>query len=161
MVGIVKINGSKGFALAVAVAVGAACSGNQADVTYGADGAIVTDSGISTPGPDASSHVDSGVGLPDSTMSTFVDSGLTNNPDTGTTTVVDSGGTVEPDGAAGEGGVCPSTCSADSDCQSACPAVAGAVNCCDTVTSACFSAASATCPDQTTTSTGSDGGGAY
>ncbi|MGH7435430.1 MAG: hypothetical protein ACRENE_07130 [Polyangiaceae bacterium] len=45
------------------------------------------------------------------------------------------------------GPVCPSSCSSDSDCQNSCPAVAnGGVNCCDVMSSSCFSSPQSSCP---------------
>jgi len=147
-----------GFALAVTFAIVAACGGSQGTAILGDDGGVLEDTGT---GP----RVDTG------TQHT-PDTGTTTTPDTGTTTV-DSGGTpdtgvpptdtgtgdtaVPPSGDAG--GACPSSCTTDSDCQATCPAVPMALNCCDTVTSACFTSASAQCPDQTSTSADSGSSG--
>ena len=130
-----------------------ACSGSQAEVSYGPDGAILIDSGVGFPSDaiahpvDAfvAPHPDAGVpGVPDTGMGIKVDSGTVGSGDTG----------VPP----GTGGACPSTCTKDSECAAACPASPGAVNCCDTVTSACFMSASSTCPDQQASTGGVDSG---
>lgn len=42
--------------------------------------------------------------------------------------------------------VCPSKCSADSDCQKGCPSASSGVYCCDGKTSTCYAYSSATCP---------------
>jgi hypothetical protein len=150
--------------LVFTVGVFAACSGSQAETIY--------DAGGGDSGGVVTNHSGSGVhfvGVPDGSTgtadvgTTFIDTGTGGFGDTGTG--FDTGTTTGPDGSivppAGDGGgVCPSTCNIDSDCQAACPASPGAINCCDTVTSACFTSAATVCPDMTSGSgTGTGGGG--
>lgn len=42
--------------------------------------------------------------------------------------------------------VCVATCTADSECASSCPALAGGVQCCDLQTKTCWGSKTATCP---------------
>jgi hypothetical protein len=133
------------------------CSGNQADVTYGLDGAVLMDAGV-TPTVDTGTPDTSVTTAPDAPGSTFIDSGIPTMPDAGVITPADTG---VPTVDSGTGGTCPpATCAQDSDC--ACLTASGSIGCCDTVTTACFQSASATCPDQTSTGGGDAGtGGGY
>jgi hypothetical protein len=54
--------------------------------------------------------------------------------------------------------MCPMSCTADVECQLDCPAVPGAIHCCDTSTALCYATGSATCP---TPVTGTDAGAGY
>ena len=155
-----KTNRASGFARVFAgftvLAVFAACSGNQAETTYGADGAVLGDGSFSSH-PDSGTHPGSGTGT-----ATF-DSGIIGTPDTGAVTTPDTGTATHDTGTVGTGdastgGTCPSTCTTDSECATGCPATAGAVNCCDTVTSACFMSAASVCPDQMPSGGGTDSG---
>jgi hypothetical protein len=62
-------------------------------------------------------------------------------PTADTGTVITGG-----DGSTG-GGQCMPNCTSDQDCQSTCPAVAGALNCCDTTSGVCFTSSESACPD--------------
>ncbi len=60
--------------------------------------------------------------------------------DTGAPVVIDSGTPPDPVGQ------CPSTCTYDSECQSACPVSStGGTSCCDVGTNTCYLSASGTC----------------
>ena len=152
-----------GVALALVAGVIAACGGTQGETIIGDDGGTIAVTDGAKSGDDATT-VDTGTtvqvgGDADTgSMSTFIDSGGGSTPDTGSGTTGDTGTGTTGDGGGG-GGVCPATCSTDSECQSDCPASAGAINCCDTVTSACFTSASTSCPDQTGGGGGVDSGG--
>jgi hypothetical protein len=58
------------------------------------------------------------------------------------------GGSGSGSSSSGGGGTaCAPSCAQDSDCQNSCPAVAGGgTNCCDTMSTTCFSTPSSTCP---------------
>jgi hypothetical protein len=153
--------------LVFTLGVVAACSGSQAETIYdggggGDSGIIVTNhSSVHVGAPDTGGFIDTGI--------TFIDTGSSATSsagfgDTGAPNVPD-GSIVPPTGdGGGGGGVCPSSCTADSECQMGCPASPGAINCCDTVTSACFTSAASECPDMIDSGgggTGGDGGGGY
>ena len=138
-----KTNRAYGFAFATAFAILAACSGNNQGVQeFGPDGGIID------PGTDGGHQ---GTGTGSGIVFVIPDSG---HPGSGTGSGTEPGSGT---GTGGGGGMCPSSCTSDSECQSGCPASPGAINCCDTVTSACFTSASSSCPD--TTSSGSGSGG--
>ncbi len=141
--------------VATAFVIAACGSNNPAETVYTADGGTLEDSSGAKTDAKGVTTYDTGTGFntPD-TGSTFQDTGTVNTPDTGTVGTPD---VVQPTGDSG--GMCPSTCTTDSECQAQCPAQAGALNCCDTVTSACFTSASSTCPDQMSTGGGDSGGG--
>jgi len=161
----VKTNRATGFALVVSLgcfgglAFMPACSGNQADVDYGADGAVLTpDASVGTGDTGSTGNP----GTPDAPISTTGDTGTPPSGDTGVPTGGDTGTPVTPDSGTptGDSGSCPpATCAADSDCG--CLTASGSIGCCDTVTTACFQSASSTCPDQTATGGGDSGGGGY
>ncbi len=46
----------------------------------------------------------------------------------------------------GGGGVCPSQCTTNAECQSACPAVPSGVNCCDLASATCYATTQGVCP---------------
>jgi hypothetical protein len=144
--------------VATAFVIAACGSNNPAETVYTSDGGTLEDTGaVKTDAKAPSYDTGTGFNTPD-TGSTFIDTGTVGTPDTGTVGTPD---VVQPTGDGGGGGVCPSTCTTDSECQAQCPAQAGALNCCDTVTSACFTSASSTCPDQMSTGGGDSGGGGY
>lgn len=170
----VKTSHAYGFALVFTVTVIAACGGSSEGET--GDAASMPDASLAPITTKTGDDTGTGFQTPD-VGSTFVDTGTTPPDDTGTgatptdaatgsadtgtgTGAADTGtGTMTADSATG-GGVCPSSCTADSECASACPTTPGAINCCDTVTSACFSSASSVCPDQMM-SGGDSGSGGY
>jgi hypothetical protein len=60
-----------------------------------------------------------------------------------------SGAGTTSSSTSGGGGACPSSCTADRDCQNSCPAApSGSNNCCDTTSGTCFVTAMAACPTQ-------------
>jgi hypothetical protein len=111
--------------LVLVVATGsliAACATGADTTDFGAGGAS---------GPSTSASP------PDTTVTTGV--GGSGGGGAGVTTTTGSG---DPDG----GGVCVPKCSADSDCQSSCPAAQTGINCCDAPSGLCYNASTATCP---------------
>jgi hypothetical protein len=165
----VKTNRATGFACAFAIALIAACSGTQGVTEYGPDGSVVEGGNTTTPSVDAGRDAVMIItNNPDTGIVSTPDTGIVSTPDTGTSTSDTGASTGSSSGAdtgapppasdSGGGGMCPSTCTTDQECQSACPAIAGALNCCDAVTMACFQSASTACPDQGSTGGGGDGG---
>lgn len=61
-------------------------------------------------------------------------------------TTVPPAATTEPTSTATPEKKCPSSCTKDSDCANACPAVPGGVQCCDVKAAKCFGSKTATCP---------------
>jgi hypothetical protein len=65
------------------------------------------------------------------------------------------GGAAAPAATGGNGGggsqpkACAPSCKADTDCANSCGAISGAVWCCDTKMSQCYSTKAAMCPAQT------------
>lgn len=57
-----------------------------------------------------------------------------------------SSGNKPDSSGAKDAGKCVNHCTTDSDCQNSCPSVASGINCCDTATSTCYPASTATCP---------------
>jgi hypothetical protein len=159
----VKTNRATGFALVLTftcfggLAFMPACSGNQADVSYGQDGAILMDAQVGPAVDSGTGVVDTGTAAkPDAPGSTFIDSGTGTTPDTGVVVTPDA---TTSTGDGGSGTCPPASCTADSDCS--CLTASGSIGCCDTVTTACFQSASSTCPDQTSSGGGDAGGGGY
>jgi hypothetical protein len=129
------------------LALVAACSGSQGGFTQDG-GAPAADTGVSVLGDTGTATGDTGTYIPPA--------------DTGTGTPTGDTGTISVDGPTGTG-QCTPNCKTDSDCQSSCPAVAGALNCCDTSSGVCFTSSEAMCPDQSGTEGGTapTEGGAY
>jgi hypothetical protein len=99
---------------------------------------LLSDGGSSSSGGSSGAGRDSGSFEYDSGGGYQYDSGGGGNEDTGT--------------SSGSGGTCGS-CTTDSECQSACPAVqGGGTNCCDVGSGVCYATTQTTCP------TPSDGG---
>ena len=161
------------FALAVVVA----CSGSQGELDLGGEGGVgdgaapVLDAGrfdvtiVSTPDTGTTPRIDTGVATPDTGRGATPDTGSGSTPDTGSTGTPDTGIVTTKDGSGG-GGVCVSSCTTNTECQSSCPAIAGALNCCDAVTMACFQSAATACPGETMVEDGGHGmmghdGGGY
>ena len=126
-----SINGA--FAV---VALIAACGGTDSAVTYTPDGSVVQDAGVDSPvviivdsGRDVSTNDVSvtDVNVPDVYVAP-IDTGV---PET----IIDVGPT------------CLTSCTSDSECQSACPgAPSGSANCCDTASGTCFQSTTPACP---------------
>ncbi len=154
MLTLVKTKHALGFGTLVGFAIVVACGGNNSAIQYGMDGQVVEDASADTgvhiisPGSSSSysssssssyGQPDTGPGQPDTWVAT--DTGPIGQPDTPVST-------------------CAASCTSDSECESTCPAApAGSANCCDTATSACFQAASATCPGSTKDGGHKDGSG--
>lgn len=139
---------------AALVATLVACGSSSGEVIYGADGGVLGDTGVQPINHMVGPSQDSG----SATIDVFIpptptgDSGVIPTADTG----VPTGDSAAPPPAT-DGGACPpATCTTDSECS--CLAASGAIGCCDTVTSACFSSAASVCPDQMSTGTGDSGG---
>ncbi len=124
--------------------------GAHADVTISS---ITPDTGVITP-PDTGSTTTSsttGATTGGADGSTTTSTGATGGGDGGGTTAAHDGGSTGGD-------MCPSSCTTNAECQSGCPAVTGALNCCDAVTMACFQSASSACPGSTSTTGSGDAG---
>jgi hypothetical protein len=145
------MNNSRSFLVASSMVLGliVACGGGDATGGFGGDAG-------GGPTPDTGGHVIPGT-----------DTGTTGSQDVGVgsndTGVVSTGDTGTGTGAGdAPSGTCAPNCSSDSDCQSTCPAVSGALNCCDPGSGVCFTSSESVCPDQVpeggTSGTGSGGG---
>ncbi len=131
-----RTNRAPGFALAVLLVL-AACGSNQGEGT-----AVVSPDGAILPTPNQGSSTGSGTGV-------VIVSGSGTGTNSGTGT--GSGTGTSSSGTGSSGGMCPSSCTTDAQCQATCPAAPGALNCCDTVTNACFTSAASVCPDMAKT----------
>lgn len=109
-------------------------------------------------GDEPSSPVADAAGHDGGTDSTAADSGAdTNNPgtDSGTTNPPD---TDVPPADTDPGGACTASCTADSDCDTACVSYGG-IWCCDPGSSVCFQPSTGACGGGTTTDGGGTDGG--
>jgi hypothetical protein len=74
----------------------------------------------------------------------------TGNSSSGTEPAADGGATPAPASSGNDNGskpkVCAPSCKADTDCANSCGAISGAVWCCDTKMSQCYSTKAAMCP---------------
>jgi hypothetical protein len=132
------MNNLRSLAVASSLVLGllVACGGGDATGGFTDAGGPTVDSG----------HIGTGTGS---------DAYVAPGTDTGTIPPTGDTGTGTAEAAAG----CPNTCATDSDCQATCAIVTGAVNCCDTGTSSCFTSDSTQCPDQTDAASGGTGSG--
>ena len=136
-----------------------ACGTSSGEVIYGLDGGILDGAVVTTNtvGSSANSSTATGSGTGGDAFvqpSPTIDSGA---PTADTGSPVATGDSSTPP-ATTEGGTCPpASCTTDSEC--ACVGTSGAIGCCDTVTSACFTSAASACPDQSSTADSGGGGG--
>jgi len=114
-----------------AIAIIAACGGTDSAVTYTPDGSVLQD---------ASPDVDTVV-IVDAGHDVVVDAPKVANNDVNVPDVNSSidTGTPETTPIQDVTPTCPTSCTSDSECQSACPgAPSGSANCCDTASGTCF-----------------------